>query len=58
MSFENIIGNNKIKEFLNQAVEEGHVSHSYLFIGINGIGKTLFAREFAKKSSMLKWKRG
>lgn len=49
MSFENIIGNNKIKEFLNQAVEEGHVSHSYLFIGINGIGKTLFAREFAKK---------
>ena len=49
MSFEKIIGNNKIKEFLNQAVEEGHVSHSYLFIGINGIGKTLLQESLQKK---------
>lgn len=49
MSFDNIVGNNKIKDFLNQSIDEKHVSHSYLFVGIDGIGKTLFAREFAKK---------
>lgn len=49
MSFENIIGNDKIKSFLNKQVEENHILHSYLFIGIDGIGKTLFAKEFARK---------
>lgn len=49
MSFDNIVGNNKIKDFLNQSIDEKHVSHSYLFVGTDGIGKTLFAREFAKK---------
>lgn len=49
MSFDNIVGNNKIKDFLNQSIDEKHVSHSYLFVGIDGIGKTLFAREFAKE---------
>lgn len=49
MSFDNIVGNSKIKDFLNQSIDEKHVSHSYLFVGIDGIGKTLFAREFAKK---------
>lgn len=49
MSFDNIVGNNKIKDFLNQSIGEQHVSHSYLFVGIDGIGKTLFAREFARK---------
>lgn len=49
MSFDNIVGNNKIKDFLNQSIDEQHVSHSYLFVGIDGIGKTLFAREFARK---------
>lgn len=49
MSFNNIVGNNKIKDFLNQSINEKHVSHSYLFVGIDGIGKTLFARTFAKK---------
>lgn len=49
MSFENIIGNDKVKSFLNKQIEENHVLHSYLFVGIDGIGKTLFAREYAKK---------
>ena len=49
MSFENIIGNDKVKTILNKKVEEKHILHSYLFVGINGIGKTLFAREFARK---------
>lgn len=49
MSFERIIGNDKVKQFLNNAMNENHILHSYLFSGIEGIGKKLFAIEFAKK---------
>lgn len=49
MSFENIVGNDSIKTFLNKIVEENHIVHSYLFVGIEGIGKRLFAKEFARK---------
>ena len=49
MSFNSILGNNKIKDFLNKSAESGKVSHSYLFVGIDGIGKELFAIEFARK---------
>lgn len=49
MSFEKIIGNDKVKTFLNKQIEDKHILHSYLFIGIDGIGKTLFAKEFARK---------
>mgnify|MGYP000375003780 CR=1 FL=1 len=49
MSFERIIGNDKVKQFLNKAINENHILHSYLFSGIQGIGKKLFAIEFAKK---------
>lgn len=47
--FENIIGNQKIKEYLKTAIKQEKVSHSYLFIGIDGIGKKLIAEEFAKE---------
>lgn len=49
MSFERIIGNDKVKQFLNNAINENHILHSYLFSGIEGIGKKIFAIEFAKK---------
>lgn len=48
MSFEKIIGNDRIKQELQESIENNTVSHSYLFIGPDGIGKKLFAREFAK----------
>ena len=47
--FENIVGNEHIKESLQNAVLSGSVSHSYLFVGKAGIGKKLFARDLAKK---------
>ena len=47
--FENIIGNLKIKELLKNAIKLNKISHSYLFIGIEGIGKKMIAKEFAKK---------
>ena len=47
--FENIVGNNKIKESLKNAVKSNNVSHSYLFIGKAGVGKKIFAKDLAKK---------
>ena len=46
--FEKIIGNEKNKTILKKALELNKTSHSYLFIGIEGIGKKLIATEFAK----------
>lgn len=48
MNFENIIGNNEIKDILNKTIEQKRVLHSYLFCGTKGIGKFIFAKEFAK----------
>ena len=47
--FEKIVGNNKIKEYLETSVKTKNISHSYMFVGRSGIGKKLFAREYAKQ---------
>ncbi|MCI9245904.1 MAG: DNA polymerase III subunit delta' [Clostridia bacterium] len=47
MPFENLMGNEKIKNLLTNAVQTNNVLHSYLFVGIQGVGKSLFAKEFA-----------
>ena len=46
--FDSIIGNNKIKQLLINSVQNDKTSHSYLFVGIDGIGKKMVATEFAK----------
>lgn len=48
MSFEKIIGNDEVKEILINSIKNNTVMHSYMFIGTSGIGKTLFAWEYAK----------
>lgn len=48
MAFEQIIGNDDIKNLLENTLKKNNVLHSYLFCGIEGIGKFLFAKEFAK----------
>jgi len=48
LSFENLIGNEEVKDILNKTIKNNKLTHSYMFIGPNGIGKTLFAKEFAK----------
>ena len=46
--FDNIIGNEKIKNQLKSTIKNQKASHSYLFTGIEGIGKKLIAKEFCK----------
>lgn len=48
MNFSNNIGNEEIKTFLDNLIKTNNVVHSYMFIGPDGIGKVLFAKEFAK----------
>ena len=48
MAFEDIIGNNKNKKILTNIIEKNTILHSYLFSGKSGIGKKIFAKEFAK----------
>ncbi|MBQ3414542.1 MAG: hypothetical protein IJH39_04175 [Clostridia bacterium] len=47
--FNKILGNEKIKQELIGTIEKEKVSHSYLFIGKEGIGKRLIAKEFSKR---------
>lgn len=46
--FESIIGNDKIKKELTDIVKQNRISHSYLFVGVEGIGKKKIAKDFAQ----------
>ena len=46
--FEQILGNKKITEQLTNSIKIGKISHSYLFLGTQGTGKKMIAKEFAK----------
>ena len=48
MAFEKIRGNEKVKELLKSAIQNHNILHSYLFIGPDGIGKSLIAKKFAQ----------
>jgi len=47
MNFKTIIGNQKNKELLKKVIQSNQISHSYMFVGIEGIGKLLFAKAFS-----------
>lgn len=47
--FENIIGNNNIKEYLKKCIIDKNYSHSYMFLGPEGVGKKLFAKSFSEQ---------
>lgn len=46
--FENIAGHENIKNILSNNINTKNILHSYLFIGEDGIGKKMLAKEFAK----------
>lgn len=47
-SFENILGQPQVREFLRASVRQGRVSHAYLFTGPAGSNKTLAAYALAQ----------
>jgi len=48
LAFEGTIGNEENKKMLISSVKNKNILHSYLFYGTEGIGKKIFAMEFAK----------
>ena len=46
--FENLVGNEKVKEYLNSTIENKNISHSFMFVGKPGIGKKQFAHQYAE----------
>ena len=47
LSFAQIIGQDKAKNLLQRAVEQGRLGHAFLFKGPMGVGKKTLARTFA-----------
>ncbi len=45
--YKDIIGNEKLKEHLKNALKLGKVSHAYIFNGAKGMGKKMIAKTFA-----------
>ncbi len=48
MSFDNVIGQHRVKGILQRALANNRVAHAYLFNGPEGVGKEALAIEFAK----------
>lgn len=48
MNFNNIIGNENVKHLLNNSIKSNNLVHSYMFVGPDGIGKSLFAKDLAE----------
>ena len=46
--FDEIMGNEQIKKELKKSILENNVSHSNMFVGIEGIGKQMMAKAFAQ----------
>lgn len=53
MAFENLIGNNKIKELLSKIIEQDRITHSYLFLGPSGIRQNSFRKGICKNDFVL-----
>ncbi|SCJ43990.1 DNA polymerase III subunit tau [uncultured Clostridium sp.] len=48
MYFNKIIGQSFAKKYLSNSIKKDKINHAYLFEGIDGVGKSTFAKEFAK----------
>src|SRR6266853_5457053 len=48
MSWSHVRGHEHLVELFQRTVARGRLAHAYLFVGPHGVGKRLFAREFAR----------
>jgi DNA polymerase-3 subunit delta' len=53
MSFKDVLGHERPVKFLQRAIQNDKVVHSYLFVGNEGIGKKWAATQFAKALNCL-----
>lgn len=49
MSFSEIVGHENIIKGIQQSISTGKLSHAHLFVGDDGLGKSLLAKEMAVK---------
>lgn len=56
--FEDVVGQEKVVEILQNQINKNMVSHAYLFTGVRGTGKTSIAKIFAKSLNCLDKKNG
>lgn len=48
MNYNNILGNKEVKEYLKEQIKNNNIVHSYLFSGIEAIGKLMLAKQYSK----------
>ena len=48
MYFNNILGQEFAKKYITNSITNNKINHAYMFEGIDGIGKNLFAKELGK----------
>ncbi|MCK4261509.1 DNA polymerase III subunit delta' [bacterium] len=48
MPFSNVIGQERIIKLIKNSLKDGRIAHAYLFVGPDGIGKTMVAKTLAQ----------
>lgn len=48
MSFKKVLGQDQATHTFQRILKKGRLSHAYIFLGIDGVGRSLFARQLAK----------
>ena len=54
MAWSRVLGHDEVVKQLRDSLARGRLSHAHLFVGLEGVGKELLAREFARAVLCLK----
>ncbi|MGR3317748.1 MAG: DNA polymerase III subunit [Candidatus Anammoxibacter sp.] len=48
MSFNDVLGQDHVAQTFQKILKKDHLAHAYIFFGMDGVGKSLFARQLTK----------
>ncbi|MGR3220059.1 MAG: DNA polymerase III subunit delta' [Candidatus Anammoxibacter sp.] len=48
MSFKDILGQDHVVQTFQKIIKKSHLAHAYIFFGMDGVGKSLFAQQLTK----------